>query len=64
MDTENAAQQAIQRVSSAGSGKEDIFVLAAGRPGLEGSANAIEKRQSASQEGSTLLAGIGPAVVG
>jgi hypothetical protein len=61
MDTDNVAQEVIQRVTSAGSGKEDIFVLTADRPDSEGSA---EKRQSASRQGRAVLPGIGPAVVG
>jgi hypothetical protein len=64
MDTDNAAQEVIQRVTSAGSGKEDIFVLTADRPDSEGSADDLEKRPSASRQGRAVLPGIGPAVVG
>ena len=63
VDTDDVAQKVIQSATSAGSGKEDIFVLTADRPDSEGS-DHIEEGQLPPRHGGGLLAGIRPAVVG
>ncbi len=58
VDTDEAAQEVTQKITGAGFGKEEIYVLTSpresGKAGERGSLN----------EGVGLLAGIGPAVVG
>jgi hypothetical protein len=53
VDTDETAQEVTERIADAGFAKEELFVLSSGR-GERGSLN----------EGTGLLAGIGPTVVG
>jgi hypothetical protein len=63
VDTDDVAQEVIQSVTSAGSGKEDVFLLTVDRPDSEGSDHK-EESQLPPRRGGGLSAGIGPAVVG
>ena len=62
VDTDDVAQEVIQSVTSAGSGKEDVFLLTVDRPDSEGPDHKEESQLP--RRGGGLLTGIGPAVVG
>lgn len=63
VDTDDVAQEVIQSITSAGSGKEDVFLLTVDRPDSEGSDHKEVSQLPPRRDGG-LLAGIGPAVVG
>jgi hypothetical protein len=67
VDTDEAAQEVTEKVASAGFGKEELFVLTSGRGNADNSAGQREAQageRGSLNEGTGLLAGIGPAVVG
>jgi hypothetical protein len=67
VDTDEVAQGVTQRVTRAGFGKEEIYVLTAARenaPDLRGHREAGAGKRGSLAEGMGLLAGMGPGVVG
>ena len=67
VDTDEAAQEVTEKVASAGFAKGELFVLTSGRGNAGGSAGQREAKageRGSLSEGSGLLAGIGPVVVG
>ena len=67
VDTDEAAQEVTEKVASAGFAKEELFVLTSGRGNTDDSADQREAKageRGPLSEGTGLLAGIGPVVVG
>jgi len=67
VDTDEAAQEVTEKVAGAGFAKEELFVLTAGRGNADdspGQREAKTRGRGSLSEGTELLAGIGPVVIG